>query len=183
MTRLQRVVRSVATSIYGDVKDLFIRHTFPSTVIPAKVGMTKRSTQLPCEVMFRRDQPKTWPERQWPLAESRPHVCAPASSYLSPNRLVFRCFLGDFFCTSKRSYSAAGPRPGAVFRNRGHTPTARPTNHSIAPTPSLRRITVQPANGINLSQEFGRQGGTPSGQVVLELRLVRHTNDGAGDAP
>ena len=140
LARLRRVVRLRATSIHGDVKGLFFHQKCsPTTVIPAKAGiqavlgdevqgvtrhipwipafagMTKRSTQLPCEVMSSRDQPKTWPEPQWPLAESSLHVCTPAPNHLSPNRLAFRCFLGDFFCTSKRSYSAAGPRPGAVY--------------------------------------------------------------------
>jgi hypothetical protein len=139
LTPLRRVVRLVATSVHGDFKGLFFHQKCsPTTVIPAKAGiqavsandalggmqhiswisafagMTKRSTQPPLEAMSRRDAPKTSPERQWPLVESRPHVCAPAPSHHSPNRLVFRCFLGDFFCTSKRSYSAAGPRPGAV---------------------------------------------------------------------
>jgi hypothetical protein len=59
---------------------------------------------------------KTSPERQRPLAEPSLHVCTKEPSHPSPNRLVFRCFLGDFFCTSKRSYLAAGPRPGAVHR-------------------------------------------------------------------
>jgi hypothetical protein len=115
LTRLRRVVWLGATSIHGDVKGLFFHHRWPATtVIPALVGMAKRAVQATREVMFSRDQPKTWPERQWPLAEPSLHVCAPAPSHHSPNRLVFRCFLGDFICTSKRSYSAAGPRPGAV---------------------------------------------------------------------
>jgi hypothetical protein len=134
LTPLRRAVRSVATSIHSDVNDLFFRHSLYSTyVIPAKAGiqavlandaldatpyipliptfagMTKRGDQLWHEVMPRKDQPKTSPEGQWRLTESRPHVCAPSASHPSPNRLVFRCFLGDFFCTSKRSYSAAGP--------------------------------------------------------------------------
>jgi hypothetical protein len=116
LSRLQQVVRLVATSIHGDVKGLFLNHRLPTTtVIPAKEGMKKRSTQLLHEVMYSRDQPKTRPERQWPLAESRLHDCTPASNHLSPNRLVLRCFFGDFLCTSKESYSAAGPRPGAVL--------------------------------------------------------------------
>jgi hypothetical protein len=115
LTRLRRLVRFVATSIHGDVKGLFFLHRMPATtVIPAKAGMTKRSAQLWHEVLRRKSGPKTLPERQWPLAEPSLHVCTSASSHHSPNRLVFRCFLGDFFCTSKRSYSAAGPRPGAV---------------------------------------------------------------------
>ena len=117
LVRLQRVVRLGATSIHGDVKGLFFPHRLPTTLfIPAFAAMKKRIRRLPCEVMFRRDQPKTWPECQWLLAESRPHVCAPEPSYLSPHRLVLRCFFGDFLCTSKESYSAAGPRPGAVHR-------------------------------------------------------------------
>jgi hypothetical protein len=107
----------VATGIHGDVKGLFFLQHFPSiTVVLAFAGMTNTEVHTKREVMLRRDQPKTWPERQWPLAESSPHVCAKEPSHPSPNRLVFRCFLGDFFCTSKRSYSAAGPRPGAVPR-------------------------------------------------------------------
>ncbi|MFM2450704.1 MAG: hypothetical protein RIS44_3154 [Pseudomonadota bacterium] len=116
LTRLQQVVRLGATSIHGDVKGLFFhQECLPTTVIPAFAGMTKRGTQPPRDAMSRRDAPKTSPECQWPLAEPRPHVCTPAPTHHSPNRLVFRCFLGDFFCTSKRSYSAAGPRPGAVY--------------------------------------------------------------------
>jgi hypothetical protein len=110
LTRLPQVVRLGATSIHGDVKGLFFPHPLhSSTVIPAFAGMTKKEVQQWPEVTLRRSERKTSPECQWPLAESRPHVCAPASNHLSPNRLVFRCFLGDFFCTSKRSYSAAGP--------------------------------------------------------------------------
>ena len=134
LTPLQPLVRSVATSIHGDVKDLFFRHRLPATtVIPAKAGiqtvsanealdalrhiswipafagMTNTEVHTMREVMSRRDQPKTWPERQWLLAESRPHGCTPAPHPPSPHRLVFRCFLGDFLCTSKRSYSVAGP--------------------------------------------------------------------------
>ncbi|MFM2447818.1 MAG: hypothetical protein RIS44_268 [Pseudomonadota bacterium] len=110
LTPLQRLVRSVATSIHGDVKGLFFRHSLPSgAVIPAKAGMTNTTARLWPNMLPRKNKPKTSPERQWLLAESSPHVCAPAASHPSPNRLVFRCFLGDFFCTSKRSYSAAGP--------------------------------------------------------------------------
>jgi hypothetical protein len=112
LTRLQRVVRSGATSIYGDAKGLLLKRRQTATfyfVIPAVPGKRNTGVQTKREAMSRRDAPKTSPERQWPLAESRPHVCTPASNHLSPNRLVFRCFLGDFFCTSKRSYSAAGP--------------------------------------------------------------------------
>ena len=122
LTRLRRVVRLGATSIYCDVKDLFFRHSIPATtVIPAKAGMTNTAVHTKREVMSRRDQPKKWPERQWLLAETRRHVCASASNHLSPNRLVFRCFFGDFLCTSIERYSAAGPRPGAV-----HRPSATP---------------------------------------------------------
>ncbi|MFM2449009.1 MAG: hypothetical protein RIS44_1459 [Pseudomonadota bacterium] len=110
LTRLRRVVRLGATSIYCDVKGLFFpQECSATTVIPAKAGMTNKEVHTMREVRSRRDQPKTWPERQWLRTESIPHVCAPAPSHPSPNRLVFRCFLGDFFCTSKRSYSAAGP--------------------------------------------------------------------------
>jgi flagellar basal-body rod protein FlgF len=161
LTPLQRVVRSGATSIHGDVKGLFFRHRLPATttVIPAKAGiqavsenevqgarryipwipafagMTKRSTQLPREVMFRRDQPKTWPERQWLLAESRPHVCSPAPNHLSPHRLAFRCFFGDFLCTSKESYSAAGPNtrrgaPNVSDNKRRQAPPSRANKRS-----------------------------------------------------
>jgi hypothetical protein len=140
-TPLRRVVRSVATSIHGHVKGLFFQPRLAATfctVIPAKAGiqavlvnelleatqliswipafagMTKNRARWRREVLPQKIEPKTLPGRQWPLVEPTPHVCAPAPSHLSPNRLVFRCFLGDFFCTSKRSYSAAGPRPGAV---------------------------------------------------------------------
>jgi hypothetical protein len=125
----------VATGIHGDVKGLFFRQECsPNTVIhavganeemdavryiswiPAFTGVTNTEVHTKREAMSRRDQPKTWRERQWPLAEPSPHVCAFASSHPSPNRLVFRCFFGDFLCTSKESYSAAGPRPGAVHR-------------------------------------------------------------------
>jgi hypothetical protein len=126
LTPLQRLVRSVATSIHGDVNDLFFRHQFPSTVIPAYAGMTKRRVQTRHELVRRRDQPKTSPERQWLLAESSPHVCAPAASHPSPNRLVFRCFLGDFFCTSKRSYSAAGPNTRRGAKKTTNAPTNNP---------------------------------------------------------
>jgi hypothetical protein len=146
----------VTTSIHGDVKGLLFREKrSPTTVIPAKAGiqavcanervdaaryipwipafagMTKTRAQPWPAVMLRRSEPKTSPERQWPLVESRPHVCAPAPNHLCQNRLVFRCFLGDFFCTSKRSYSAAGPRPGAVLR--GTIPLRQAANeHSEA---------------------------------------------------
>jgi hypothetical protein len=139
LARLRRVVRFVATSIHFHVKGFFFHHPFPSTtVIPAKAGihtvlvndalnarryipwipafagMTERRAQLWHEVLRGKSKPKTLPERQWPLAEHSLHVCAPAPSFFPPNRLVFRCFFGDFLCTSKESYSAAGPRPGAV---------------------------------------------------------------------
>ncbi len=100
---LQQVVRFVATSIHVHVKGLFFQPRLAvafSTVIPAFAGMTKNIARLWNEVLLRRSKPKTSPERQWPLAEPRLQVCAPAPSHLSPNRLVFRCFLGDFFCTS-----------------------------------------------------------------------------------
>ena len=110
LTPLRRVVRSVATSIHGDVKDLFFKHEWRSTtVIPDFARMTKRRGPMWRTVLTRRNEVKTSPERQWPLVEPGLHVGAPAPSHPSPNRLVFRCFLGDFFCTSKRSYSAAGP--------------------------------------------------------------------------
>jgi hypothetical protein len=117
LARLQRVFRLAATSIHGCVNGLLFQRrqlTTFSSVIPAFAGMTNTEVHSQREVLFRRSTPKTSPERQWPLAESRLHVCIPAPNHLSPNRLVFRCFLGDFFCTSKRSYSTAGPRPGAV---------------------------------------------------------------------
>jgi hypothetical protein len=116
LTRLRRVVRLGATSIHVHVKGLFFHHRWPTTtVIPAFAGMTNTGVQTRRKALPRRELPKTLPERQWPLAESSLHVCTPAPNHLSPNRLAFRCFLGDFFCTSKRSYSAAGPRPGAVY--------------------------------------------------------------------
>ncbi len=121
LTRLRRVVRFVATSIHGDVKGLFFPYPLQSTsVIPALAGMTKKRAQPWHEVLLRRSELKTLPECHWPLAEPRPHVCASVPSHLYPNRLVFRCFLGDFFCTSKRSYSAAGPNTRRGASNRGH---------------------------------------------------------------
>jgi hypothetical protein len=115
LTRLRRVVRSVATSVHGDVAGLlFLREWPPTTVIPAFAGMTNGEVRPRHDLLPQGNEAKTLPERQWPLPEPGPHVCAPAPNALSSNRLAFRCFLGDFFCTSKRSYSAAGPRPGAV---------------------------------------------------------------------
>jgi hypothetical protein len=141
LTQLQGLVRLGATSLHGDVKGLFFRYEWPfTTVIPAKAGiqsvlvnellestqpiswipafagMTNRSAQPRHEVLLRRIEPKTSLERQWQLAEPTPNTCSFALSHHSPNRLVFRCFFGDFLCTSKESYSAAGPRPGAVYR-------------------------------------------------------------------
>jgi hypothetical protein len=44
-TPLQRVVRSVATSIQGEVNGLFLHQEWsPTTAIPAFAGMTKRRT-------------------------------------------------------------------------------------------------------------------------------------------
>ena len=115
LTQLQRVVRSVATSIHGDVNDLFFRHQFPSTVIPAYAGMPKRRVQTRHELVRRRDQPKTSPERQWRLTESGPHVCAPAASHLSPNRLVLGVSLVTFFAPAKKvtRHAGADSRRGA----------------------------------------------------------------------
>jgi hypothetical protein len=43
LTRLQQVVRLVATGIHGDVKGLFFRQEWlPTTVIPAFAGMTNK---------------------------------------------------------------------------------------------------------------------------------------------
>jgi hypothetical protein len=107
LARLQRVVGFVATSIHGNVKDLFFHHRLPlATVIPAKAGMTNTELHTKREVMSSRDQPKTSPERQWLLTEPSLHVCTPEPNHQSPNRLVFRCFFGDFLCTSKESYPA-----------------------------------------------------------------------------
>jgi hypothetical protein len=101
LVRLQRVVRLGATSIHGDVKGLFFRQALPATtVIPAKAGMTNIGGRHWPDMLIRRGKPKTLPERQWPLAEPSLHVCTKEPSHPSPNRLVFRCFLGDFFCTS-----------------------------------------------------------------------------------
>ena len=146
-------IRSVATSIHGDVKDLFFRHPLPATtVMPVNAGMTTTSTQLSREVMSSRDQPKTWPERQWLLADSRPHVCAPASNHLSPNRLVFRCFLGDFFCTSKRSYLADEPRPGAVHRAKAliHKGPLSPTRSYTLLVARTSSMLVSPAQTFSM---------------------------------
>jgi hypothetical protein len=89
LTPLQRVVRLGATSIHGDVKGLFFRQHFPSlTVVPDFAGMTKTGVPTKREVMSRRDQPQTWPERQWPLAESRPHVRASAPRSVGGRREV-----------------------------------------------------------------------------------------------
>jgi hypothetical protein len=130
LVRLQRVVRSVATSTRGDVNDLFFRHRLPATaVIPAKAGMTKRSTQLPREAMSIRDKPKTSPECQWLLTEPRPHVCATAPNHPSPHRLVFRCFFGDFLCTSKENYSAAGPNTRRGAKNVRNDQRRQATHH------------------------------------------------------
>jgi len=137
---LQRVVRSVATSIHGDVNDLFFPHLSPfATVIPAKAGiqavlandaldatpyipwipayagMTKRRVQTRHELVRRRDQPKTSPEGQWQLTESSPHVCAPAASHLSPNRRVLGVSLVTFFAPAKKvtRHAGADSRRGA----------------------------------------------------------------------
>jgi hypothetical protein len=118
LTQLQRVVRFVATSIHGRVNDLFFQQhrdaTF-SAVIPAKAGMTKIRVQLWHEVLPRKSEPKTSHDCQWPLAEPRPHVCAPAPSYLSPNKLVLGVSLVTFFAPAKKvtRHAGANSRRGA----------------------------------------------------------------------
>jgi hypothetical protein len=115
---LQRVVQLGATSIHCDVKGLFFHRCPPATfssVIPAFAGMTNTGVHTKREVMPRKDQPKTWPERPWPLAESRPHVCAPASNHLSQNRLVLGVSLVTFFAPAKKvtRHAGANSRRGA----------------------------------------------------------------------
>ncbi len=141
LTQLQRVVRSGATSIHSRVNDSFFRHRFPfSTVIPATAGiqavfgiegqgvrwciplipafagMTKRRDQLWHEMLFRKSKPKTPPERQWRLTESRHHVCALASNRPSPNRLVLGVSLVTFFAPAKKvtRHAGADSRRGAA---------------------------------------------------------------------